>query len=204
VVVDGYHAFMAIPVDLGRLAPRIFYLAGGYKYAQAGEGACFMSIPEECADRPIFTGWFADFAGLGRERESGVAYAEHAFRFWGSTFDPSGIYRFNAVMRWLAELDIGPREIRSHVKSLERRFCDGLAGARFAALPVAALTPPEGEPRGNFLAFDLDDAEEIERKLDAQRILIDRRGRRIRFGFGVYHDEAFVDALLERLHVALG
>ena len=30
---------MALPTDLQRVAPRVFYLAGGYKYAMAGEGA---------------------------------------------------------------------------------------------------------------------------------------------------------------------
>jgi kynureninase len=204
VIIDGYHAFMAIPVELGRLASRVFYLAGGYKYAQAGEGACFMSIPEGSLERPLFTGWFADFAGLAREQENRIAYAKDALRFWGSTFDSSGIYRFNAVMRRFAELRIGPQEIHAHVASLQRRFLDGLAGARFAALPVASLTPPQGQPRGNFLAFDLGDAEEIERRLLARNIVIDCRGRRLRFGFGVYHDEAFVDALIERLRVALG
>jgi kynureninase len=204
VVVDGYHAFMAIPVDLARLGGRLFYMAGGYKYAQAGEGACFMSIPERCTARPLYTGWFADFGSLDSGQDSAVGYGPDAFRFWGSTFDSSGIYRFNAVMRWLAELGIGPREIHAHVVSLERRFLDGLAEARLTALSVAALTPPSGEPRGNFLTFDLADAADVERRLTGQDILIDRRGRRIRFGFGVYHDEAFVDALIERLHRALG
>src|SRR5437762_1068929 len=38
VVLDGYHAFCALPVDLSRIHRRAFYLAGGYKYAMAGEG----------------------------------------------------------------------------------------------------------------------------------------------------------------------
>jgi selenocysteine lyase/cysteine desulfurase len=133
-----------------------------------------------------------------------VGYGEGAMRFWGSTFDASGLYRFNAVMRWLDGLGITPREIHAHAARLERRFLAGLAEAKLAALAVDALTPPERFPRGNFLAFDLDGAEEVERRLAAHRILVDRRGRRIRFGFGVYHDEPFVDRLLERTRAALG
>jgi hypothetical protein len=34
-------------------------------------------------------------------------------------------------------------------------------------------------------------------------VLVDRRGSRVRFGFGVYHDAAFVDALLARVRAAL-
>ena len=36
IVIDGYHAFAALPVDLALIAERAFYLAGGYKYAMAG------------------------------------------------------------------------------------------------------------------------------------------------------------------------
>jgi len=65
------------------------------------------------------------------------------------------------------------------------------------------LTPPAGAPRGNFLTFDLDDAADVERRLAAHGIVVDRRGRRLRFGFGVYHDDAFVDRLLARVREAL-
>jgi selenocysteine lyase/cysteine desulfurase len=203
VAVDGYHAFMAIPVALGTLGDRIFYTAGGYKYVQAGEGACFLSIPAGCALRPVYTGWYSDFGRLSGAQGEAVGYGADAMRFWGSTFDASGLYRFNAVMRWLRDLGVTARDIHAHVEALERRFLDGLADVPVARLPLAALTPPAGEPRGNFLTFDLDDAEAVEQRLAAAAILVDRRGRRVRFGFGVYHDEAFVDALLARLRRAL-
>jgi kynureninase len=200
VAIDGYHAFMAIPIELGGLADRVFYMAGGYKYAQAGEGACFMSIPRDCVLRPVLTGWFSDFGRLSGAQGEAVGYGEDAMRFWGSTFDASGIYRFNAVMRWLRDLGVGAREIHAHVARLKGEF---LARLDLARLPRAALTPPEGEPRANFLTFDLDDAEDVERRLAAHSVVVDRRGRRLRFGFGVYHDDAFVEALLARLGEAL-
>ena len=57
--------------------------------------------------------------------------------------------------------------------------------------------------RGNFLAFDVDDAEDLHRRLAAQDVIIDRRDRRLRFGFGVYHDEAEVQRLLAAVARAL-
>jgi selenocysteine lyase/cysteine desulfurase len=203
VAIDGYHAFLALPVELARLGRRIFYLGGGYKYAQAGEGACFMSTPVGSELRPVVTGWYADFGGLTGAPEDRVGYGEGAMRFWGATFDASGLYRLNAVMRWLAGLGIGPREIHAHAHALEERLLAGLAEAKLARLPVGALTPPAGMPRGNFLTFDLDDAAEVERRLAAAGVIVDRRGRRLRLGFGVYHDAAFVDALLARMRAAL-
>ena len=59
VVIDGYHAFMAIESPLDRaLASAIFYLGGGYKYAMAGEAMGFMHCPPDFGPRPTVTGWF--------------------------------------------------------------------------------------------------------------------------------------------------
>src|SRR5262249_33735280 len=43
VVIDGYHAFCSMPVDLSHIHSRVFYIAGSYKYAMAGEGACLLA-----------------------------------------------------------------------------------------------------------------------------------------------------------------
>jgi selenocysteine lyase/cysteine desulfurase len=205
VAVDGYHAVGAVPVDLSRLADRVFYLGGGYKYLQAGEGACFMAVPL-CGDalRPVFTGWFADFrpaTGTGGSAE--VGYGPEAMRFWGATFDPSALYRLNAVMRLYAERGIDAHGIRAHVVQLMERFLEGIDALQLERLPVASLAPPLGVPRGNFCAFTSERAAEVEWRLLARRILVDRRGERIRFGFGVYQDAAFVDRLVERVAAAL-
>ncbi|NWM20028.1 class V aminotransferase, partial [Escherichia coli] len=52
VVIDGYHGFMAMETDLSAVADRIFYLAGGYKYAMAGEGCAFLHAPPGFGARP--------------------------------------------------------------------------------------------------------------------------------------------------------
>ncbi|MBK6982718.1 MAG: aminotransferase class V-fold PLP-dependent enzyme [Betaproteobacteria bacterium] len=203
VAIDGYHAFCALPVDLSRIAHRVFYLAGGYKYAMSGEGACFLAIPPGCTLRPADTGWFASFEGLSGRPAEAVPYAGDAFRFWGSTFDPSGLYRFNAAMRWLSGLGVTIGEVHSHALALQSLFLEGLAGLALDRLPVARLRPPAEFARGNFLAFDIDDAEEAQRRLTAHGVYIDRRDRRLRFGFGIYHDEAAVRALLAAVAAAL-
>ena len=203
VVIDGYHAFCALPVDLARVHRRAFYLGGGYKYAMAGEGACFLAVPPGCELRPLDTGWYASFGTLeGRESEA-VHYADDAYRFWGATFDPSGLYRFNAAMDWLASTGTTIAQVHDHALALQARFLEGLERLALAELPVASLVPPATVARGNFLAFDVDDAEERHRRIGAQDVVIDRRGRRLRFGFGVYHSEKDVRLLLEALARAL-
>lgn len=203
VVIDGYHAFCALPVDLAAMHRRAFYLGGGYKYAMSGEGACFLAVPPGCTLRPLDTGWYASFGTLeGREAEN-VHYADDGYRFWGATFDPSGLYRFNAAMDWLASTGTSIADVHHHALSLQKHFLDGLARLALAELPAASLVPPAPVARGNFLAFDIDDAEERHRRIAAQGVVIDRRGRRLRFGFGVYHSEHDVRLLLEALARAL-
>lgn len=204
VCIDGYHAFCALPVDLSRLHRRAFYLAGGYKYAMSGEGACFLAIPPGCELRPADTGWFASFDSLDAAAADAVPYAKDGFRFWGATFDPSGLYRFNAAMDWLASTGTTIADVHRHCVSLQKRFLDGLLRLRLGALAPHHLVPPAGVPRGNFLAFDVDDAEALHARIAAQEVTIDRRARRLRFGFGLYHDESEVDKLLDALSRALG
>jgi kynureninase len=203
VVIDGYHAFAALPVDLAAIAKRVFYLAGGYKYAMAGEGVCFLAVPPGTELRPIATGWFADFAGLGSSQEGPVGYGDGGMRFFGATFDPSGLYRFNAAMRWLAGLGVDFGSVHAHVERLQRRFMDALSTRPVAALPLDRAIPPVGVPRGNFLTFALPWAAEAERALTEHKVSIDRRRDRLRFGFGVYQDESFVDRVVERVCEAL-
>lgn len=196
VALDGYHAFCALPVDLARVHRRAFYLAGGYKYAMAGEGACFLAVPPGNALRPLDTGWFASFDTLAVAPGARVPYSEDAFRFWGATFDPSGLYRFNSAMEWLAGTGTTIEMVHRHSIAMQKHFVDDTARLGVEKLGLRFLVPPAGVPRGNFLAYDVDNAEELHRRITAENVVIDRRERRLRFGFGVYHDEEDVHRLV--------
>lgn len=190
IAIDGYHAFMAVPVDLSGLERRVFYLAGGYKYAMAGEGVCFMHCPPGYGPRPRDTGWYAEFGALGGARPDRVAYGEDATRFAGSTFDPSGLYRLNAVQDWLCGMG-AEGAVVAH-----RDYCAALQ----AMLPAKRPLIEDAARRGRFLTFETERAGEIERALFAHDIIVDRRGDRLRIGFGVYQDEDDVDRLAQALN----
>jgi selenocysteine lyase/cysteine desulfurase len=197
IAIDGYHGFMAVPTDLHAIADRAFYLAGGYKYAMAGEGVCFLHCPPGYGPRPRDTGWYAGFSAL----ESGgdtVPYANDGSRFLGATFDVSGLYRFNAVQDWLQQEGWTPAKMLAHVRGLERTFLTALDKTN-GSLTSAMLVVPDEAIRGRFLAFRTAQAREIVAQLAAQAIIADYRGDRLRIGFSIYHQEN--DAL--RLAVAL-
>jgi len=196
VVLDGYHAYRALPVDLGPVAARAFYVAGGYKYAQAGEGACFLAVPPGSALRPVDTGWFAEFDELAAARESRVGYRPGGDRFAGATFDSSGLYRLVAVERALAAEGFGVAEVHRHVHALQLRFLEQVESLSPAWRAGESPLLPAGLAwHGHFLAFDLPDAPAFLRALESRGILADVRGPRLRLGFGAYHDEADVDRL---------
>lgn len=193
VVIDGYHGFMATPTDLSGVADKLFYLAGGYKYAMAGEGACFLHAPPGFAPRPEFTGWFAAFDDLAA-RQGGVGYAPDGRRFLGSTFDPGGIYRFNAVQRMLAAEGLSTAAISAH--------CDGLKARFLAADPLPGLMLIS-QPQARFLAFRGESAPALHAALTAANVITDLRDDVLRIGFALYQDEADVDRLLDVIR-ALG
>ena len=203
VAIDGYHAFCALPVNLARVHRRAFYLGGGYKYAMAGEGAAYLAIPPGCELRPVDTGWFASFETLSGKPGEKVPYADGAMRFWGATFDPTGVYRLNAAMDWLASTGTTIADVHHHSTAMQKHFLDDLARLGPGPLDARHLVPTAGVKRGNFLTFDVDGAAELQKRLIAQQILIDRRDRRLRFGFGVYHDEAMVHRLVDAVARAL-
>jgi len=201
VAIDGYHGFMARPTDLSDIADRAFYLAGGYKYAMAGEGCCFLHCPPGYGPRPRDTGWFADFGSLAAPSGKSVGYPEHGGRFLGATFDPSGLYRLAAVFDWLAHEGITVEQVHLHAQALMARFLKGIEAVHIEGLRPTDLITPFGSnaEHGNFLAFWTPRAGEIDAKLASAHVHCDHRGDRLRFGFGICTNGADVDQALARI-----
>ena len=197
VVIDGYHAFMALECPFGGDASRsAFFLGGGYKYAMAGEGCAFLHAPPGFGPRPPVTGWFAEFEDLSLPPGS-VGYAKDASRFMGATFDPSALYRFNAVRRMLSDNGLTTARISEHVEALQRHLLDSLDTTPLGAAEL--LNPLDGRPHARFLAFRGPDAQRWYAELKARNCITDVRGDVLRIGFGIYQDESDVERLIALL-----
>ena len=70
LLVDSYHSLGAVPFPMEGIEGA-FVVGGGYKYLQLGEGNCALRVPPDCRMRPVFTGWFSEFAELADQQIPG-------------------------------------------------------------------------------------------------------------------------------------
>ena len=174
LLVDVYHALDAIPFSLKtERLDGAFIVGGGYKYAQLGEGNCFMRFPRDCELRPVITGWFSEFEALTDRTARKVAYGTGGGRFAGATYDPASHYRGAAVFDFFERQGLTAeilREVSQHQigimaeafddLGLDPGFIDRNRSVRLSAI-------------GGFLALE---------SYQAARLCSDLRGR------GVYTD----------------
>jgi selenocysteine lyase/cysteine desulfurase len=204
VVLDLYHSFLAIPCDFSRVADRVFLLGGGYKYAMTGEGAGYIHAPPGYAPRPEYTGWFADFVAM-EGKQQGVAYSADGGRFLGATYDPTPLYRFNAVCAMLTNEGLDTREITARVAALRAMLEKAIASGEAGRLRDAeSLHPNREPPDARFVALRHTNAVLWKSRLMAANIITDARDDVLRIGLGLYHDEADVPAFCAAAAKALG
>jgi selenocysteine lyase/cysteine desulfurase len=195
---------MAIPCDFSRVADRVFLLGGGYKYAMTGEGAGYIHAPPGFAPRPEYTGWFADFVAM-EGKQQGVAYSDDGGRFLGATYDPTPLYRFNAVCAMLTKEGLDTAEITDRVATLRAMLEDAIGAGKAGRLADAELLRPNAQPpNARFIALRHPNAVEWKATLMAANIVTDARDDVLRIGLGLYHDEADVPALCAAAAKALG
>ena len=198
--VDAYHSFQVVPFHLDRLGEgaSITYLSGGgYKYAQWGEGACWLRVPQEDDLKPLFTGWFSafehlhepryDFAGGARPIQYG---STPAARFAGSTFDPTSLYRAARVADFFDERGLEVHALRAISLRQTQRLLQGLSDI------FKPITPID-ERRGGFIAFEVPFAHEWVLRLRQEGIFVDARGDALRFGPAPYLTDAELDRAID-------
>jgi selenocysteine lyase/cysteine desulfurase len=191
IIIDGYHSFMAIPTDLSQIESRVFYLSGSYKYAQGGEGCCFLHVPKNSQYRPLNTGWFAGHTELTAAGAS-VNYPDNGFRFAGSTMDFTAVYRLNAVLNLFKQDNLTVEKIHAHVQMLQHNFRQHLLSIDHSFLTEKNILSVDYNYHGHFLTFAMPSPEHTKKlhaELRSKKILTDYRGSKLRFGFGIYQND---------------
>lgn len=191
IVIDGYHGFMALPTDLKAIEDRIFYIAGSYKYAQGGEGCCFLVSPKNSTLRPLYTGWFAGFSAL--ETDGGnTGYSQDGYRFAGSTMDFAALYRLEAVLTLFKNDGLSVEKIHAYIQKMQKNFREHLLEIDHHYLTEKNILSVDYNNHGHFLTFAMpspEHAKALHDELKIKNIWTDFRASRLRFGFGIYQNE---------------
>lgn len=190
VLVDAYHAWNVVPLAWGPARDQVFATAGGYKYAEFGEGVCWLRVPAGSTLRPLYTGWFADFDALARPQGGGVTYGSGGARFSGATFDPASIYRAEAVLDHWQQFGLTPEILRAISIRQTRRILDRIDERGHGARVLSAR---EDERRGGFVTLHVPKPEELVARLRARGVLVDARGETVRIGPAPYLEDEEID-----------
>jgi kynureninase len=188
LLVDAYHALNVVPFTLrDQGLEGAYVVGGGYKYCQLGGGNGFLRMPEDCALRPVVTGWFSEFAELTEPPRAGkVSYGAGPARFAGATYDPTSHYRAAAVFAFFEAQGLTPerlRELSQHQVGLLASGFDALGAdpaliSRDRSVPLNAI--------GGFLALRTPHAARLVVALKERGIWTDYRGDVLRLGPAPY------------------
>jgi selenocysteine lyase/cysteine desulfurase len=190
-LVDAYHAFNVVPFDWGAARDQLYVVAGGYKYAAFGNGVSWMRIPAASDLRPVYTGWFADFEGLSGERGDGaVRYGSAGARFAGATFDPSALYRADAVLDHWDRFGLTPALLRRISLEQTRRILTRLEASGLGSAIVSAR---EDARRGGFVTLRVAAASRVVGELRHRGVWVDARGDLLRLGPAPYLTDDEID-----------
>ncbi|GAB4510817.1 MAG: kynureninase [Haliangiales bacterium] len=204
VLIDAYHGFNVVPMNVDSWPGSVFVTGGGYKYAQTGEGACWMLLPADASRyRPRHTGWFAAFDSLA-EGASAVSYGPGGRRFLGSTFDPSGLYRGVAVLRWMDEQGLSPEALCQHAQARTQLIIAAADRHHLADHGCRVASPRAASERGGFVAIERADATELVQRLRRAGVHTDARGQLLRLGPAPYTSSDDIERALAILAGLVG
>lgn len=200
LLIDDYHGTNAVPLSLSEAGLEdCYFLTGGYKYLQWGEGNCFLRFPKNCALRPAITGWFASFSTLDEPRSNGVSYDDGNQRFVSGTYDPASQFRAAKVVEFFEEQQLTSSVLREQylkqVDLLKESFLN-----RDLVPEIIKLRhnrPPE--QNGGFLALRSPFAKTICAKLFENGVFTDARGDVLRMGPAPYITSGQIKQAIEEL-----
>jgi tryptophan 2,3-dioxygenase len=228
VIVDGYHAFCALPIPplaTPAVPDNLVFIAGLLKHAACGPNAAFAALSPTLAARllPLNSGWLADFGSHvtvkattaaadadlspppalpGFSAGSELAGATPSFVL------PLLVFNRACALRGAIENEnhgfsssLSVARVHSRVVALQQRLIDGLPG-NGRLLSRSALLPPTGSHTLVFRLPSPQDARACVQALAAKGVMVDCRESCVRVGLGGGHDEADVDALLRAVVVA--
>lgn len=192
LIVDGYHAVGAIPVDVKALGVDI-YVGGVLKWLMGGPGLTFIYVREGLAPelRPTATGWFAArdqfaFASTTFERADGADRMEMG--------TPSVSTAYAGVASMDMVLDAGPERIARRISTLTERIVRHAQRAGYGI-----VTPTSAGERAGIVMLQLERPEETVQELARRHITVDYRPGLLRISPHFFNTVDDVDAVMSEI-----
>lgn len=201
LLIDDYHGTNVAPISLQEEGLEdTYWLIGGYKYLQWGEGNCFLRFPKVCGLRPAITGWFASFSTLDQPREdTPTHYDEGNQRFATGTYDPASQFRAAKVVEFFDKQGLSPdvlqKQYRRQVGLLRQLFLE----QDFSPELIKLRHHRPLEENGGFLALQSPQARTIRASLLDKGVFTDARGDILRMGPAPYITSRQIEQAIEAL-----
>jgi len=206
VIIDGGGAFGNVDIEksLGSVMDHIYYMGGVLKFIGSGEGLTFMSLPKDCKDRPLYTGWlFGDNTDEAQYYTKPVYYADGAERYTNSTLEFSIWERTNAIMEDCNKNNFSVELKNKHTRALQDYLVKKIEDTKVSIVAKKNLVTKFGKWRALQTCYDLKDepikAKEVVEKLKEFKIYADFRGDNLRLCVAVYHTIFDIDYLVKCL-----
>ncbi|MCA1710406.1 MAG: aminotransferase class V-fold PLP-dependent enzyme [Actinobacteria bacterium] len=186
VMVDGYQAAGAIPVDVVGLGVDL-YVGGSVKYLSGGPGNGWMYVSPDAQLEPVTTGWFGHARPFDFDPE--LTYGEGARRFRGGT--PGVPSAYAAAPAFQALADIGIDTVRERSLSMTQPLLEAALERGFTV-----RSPHEPAQRGGHVTIDPGDSEAVYPRLLERGFVVDHRP-----GVGIRVSPHFYNTLDEAMAV---
>lgn len=188
LLIDDYHGTNVVPLSIQEAdLEDCFFLIGGYKYLQWGEGNCFLRFPKDCTLRPVVTGWFASFSTLDEPRTSNkVKFDDGNQRFATGTYDPSSQFRAAKVVEFFEEQNLTPDVLRTQYLAQVTLLRNLFLEQNFDPKIIKCYHQKPLEQNGGFLALQSPHARKIRARLLEKNVFTDARDDILRLGPAPY------------------
>lgn len=188
LLIDDYHGTNVAPISFQEEnLEDVYWLIGGYKYLQWGEGNCFLRFPKNCSLRPVVTGWFASFSKLDEPRNNKpVHYDDGNQRFASGTYDPASQFRAAKVVEFFDEQGLSPEVLRNQYVAQIGLLRELFNDHKFDPDVIKLRHTQPLNRNGGFLALQSPKARELRAALLEKGVFTDARGDILRIGPAPY------------------
>lgn len=206
-MIDGSSSFGNVPVKeiWGSFINKIYFIASPKKFLGCGDGLVFMSLPENCEDRPIFTGWLTkNFHKENLYYEFPIEYPKNNSDIYcNSTQDYCAMYRALFVLDNYKKMGFSFEKQYYYNSALQEYFLMKLDENKISFIGKHNLINKMGKYRPLQTCFCLNNfkitAMEVCERLGRKNIFLTARGNVLRVCMAVFYTIFEIERVLNEL-----